>query len=422
MDSIAISAKDSLVPSSRNLVSLNPIISVFLFIEIFAGFQGGRYIMSNRLQEVGILLALVVFIIGAWLSLFRLPQNVWKRWVNLPCLLLFGIMIIWAVTFGLNFNESILFSIFSSREFLLGFIGPGIYLIVRSGYPLAQLEKVIWTTLLALLLNYLYFYFTMDLREAFFSTDHTISNLVTYDEWRGFRLKPPMSAVVLSLLGGLMLIGHSQSVLGKLFAFALVTGAVYIWAIVQFRSTLATMLLALVIYWLFLFRPSRLNLIVFLTPIGVILVPILVPLIGNHFLAAEGAGMRVSSYLLALNHIPENLLLGVGEDNSYGRTYQDLFSRTFYPDDIGLIGILFKYGLLGFTLYLYCHSRICILLWRSNYLHRLQFKKHHPLLAAMLIMMIAQTMNLPLIPALAYAQGITTASIAFAFCALVQER
>lgn len=38
--------------------------------------------------------------------------------------------------------------------------------------------------------------------------------------------------------------------------------------------------------------------------------------------------------------------------NSYGRTYQTLFARTFYPSDIGLLGVMFKYGFVGLCLYL----------------------------------------------------------------------
>jgi hypothetical protein len=44
---------------------------------IFAGFQGGRYYLANRLQELGIACALLLFAVGAWRALFRLelPAN-----------------------------------------------------------------------------------------------------------------------------------------------------------------------------------------------------------------------------------------------------------------------------------------------------------------------------------------------------------
>jgi hypothetical protein len=400
-------------------VSVNPLISVLLSIAVFSGFQGGRYFMANRLQEVGILSVLLVFILGAWLCLFRMPQPEWKRWVYTPCLLLIGIMLVWAVTFGIKYDDSVIYSIFASREFLLGFIGPAMYLITRAGYPLEHLQRVILFALLLLLSNYLYFYNTLDLRETFFSPDHTVSNLVTYDEWRGFRLKPPMFAVMLSFLVGLMLFFQGQSLMQRAFAAALVGLAAYIWTIVQFRSNLATLILAILVYWCFLVRPGRLHLALFLIPLGVIVAPVVAGIALTHFAEADGGALRLGSYKLALANILQNPVLGVGEDNSYGRTYQDLFARTFYPDDLGLIGILFKYGLVGTTLYLYFHGRICVSLWKANLAHKTRFGRHHPLLWALLIFMTSQTLNLPLIPGLAYAQGITTGSMAIALCALI---
>ncbi|MDC0175228.1 hypothetical protein OAI54_06545 [Pseudomonadales bacterium] len=142
--------------SPTKVLSIAPIISFLLFIALFAGFQGGRYMMANRLQEVGTLCALLVFVLGAWLALFRITQSEWKAWVYTPCWLVAGVMVVSSVMFGINFGESVLFSLFSAREFLLAFIGPAIVLIVKSGYPLASLRTVLFATLLALMVNYLF--------------------------------------------------------------------------------------------------------------------------------------------------------------------------------------------------------------------------------------------------------------------------
>ena len=47
----------------------------------------------------------------------------------------FGIMIISAIVFKLNYNGNIFYSFFSAREFMLGFVGPGIFLLCRCGLP-----------------------------------------------------------------------------------------------------------------------------------------------------------------------------------------------------------------------------------------------------------------------------------------------
>jgi hypothetical protein len=125
--------------------------------------------------------------------------------------------------------------VFSAREFLLAFLGPGIYLLCRCGLPLAQVERCLWLALFALMLNYLFFYFTMDLRAAFFSSDHTVSNLVTYDAWRGFRLKPPLFAIMVALLGSLALLPRRAAPAIKLHPRSPPDHrlAAYIWSIVH---------------------------------------------------------------------------------------------------------------------------------------------------------------------------------------------
>jgi hypothetical protein len=399
-------------------ISLTPYLSAMLFLAVFAGFQGGRYFFANRLQELGTFCALLVFAIGAWVTLFKISQAEWKRWVYTPCLLIGAIMVIWSATFGLKFGESLIFSLFASREFLLGFIGPAMYLIVRAGYPLDSLVRVIWMSLLSLLVNYVYFYSTMDLRAAFFASDHTVSALITYDEWRGFRLKPPMFAVMLALLSGTMLLLQRRSVLASLFAIALISLACYIWSIVQFRANLVAMLLSIVIYLVFLIHPRRIKYLLLLAPLGVIATPYVVAQVFSHFQEADGGALRIGSYKMALSQIVNHPLLGVGEDNAYGRTYHDLFSSTFFPSDLGLIGVMFKYGAVGTTLYLYCHFLTWGRLWRTNFLLRCHNGRHDPLLWGMLILMTSQTLNLPLISGLVHAQGITVASVAIAYCAL----
>ena len=399
-------------------LSLNPLISLLLLIALFAGLQGGRYFLANRLQEVGIFCALLVFALGAYASLFKLDYDSWKRWVYLPILLLGGIMVVSATTFLVQYGGNLLFNFFSAREFLLGFLGPAVFLIVRAGYPIEKLQSVILFCLLLISLNYLYFYNTMDLRAAFFSSNHTVSALVTYDEWRGFRLKPSMVAVMLSILTGMMLIRQFRSLGSVLFAASLIALAVYIWTIVLFRSTLATMLLGLVIYACFLARPGRLHAALLALPIVVIASPFIVSAAGDFFLGADGGSLRMKSFKLALDTLSSHPILGVGEDSVYGVSYQDIFSKTFFPSDIGLIGVAFKYGLVGVGLYLYMHVLIFVKLWKANIRVRKAEGRTDPILFAFLVLLTAQSFNLVLIAGMAYAQGITIASLSLAYACL----
>jgi hypothetical protein len=389
-----------------------------LFFAIFAGCQGGRYYMSNRLQELGIASAMALFALGAWQGLFRLRRDEWMRWTCRPILLIFGIMLISSIVFSLNFDGFVLYSFFSAREFMLAFVGPGIYLLCRCGLPLNSIERVIWTALIALMVNYLFFYFTMDLRATFFSSDHTVSNLVTYDEWRGFRLKPPLFAIMVGLLGAFMLLCQSRRATKVLAAILVLALAAYIWNIVLFRATLATMLLSVILFPLFLANRNRLHIALVMVPLLLLIVPVAAQFALSHFLEADGGNIRAKAFTLAFEHIPRHFFLGAGEDSAYGDSFQDLVAPYFFPSDLGLIGTFYKYGLLGAVLYLVMHCKIWLTLWRANLAYTGYTRRHNALLWGLLMFMTAQSFNLALNPGLAYAQGITLGSLALALANL----
>ncbi|MEP4486525.1 MAG: hypothetical protein ABJ013_12905 [Halioglobus sp.] len=393
-------------------MNLKPVLQLMIFMAVFAGCQGGRYYFANRLQELGIACALGLFLLGAWRGLFRLDIQEWQRWVLRSVYLIVGIMLTSAIVFSLNYEGNIAYSFFSAREFMLAFAGPGLYLLVRCGLPIKLVEQAIWGALIALMLNYLFFYFTMDLQAAFFSDDHTISNLVTFDEWRGFRLKPPLFAIMVSLLAAAMLVFQARSTVALIVAVAIISIAAYIWSIVLFRATLATMLLSVLLYPLLLSQRNRIPLIIVCIPIAVLAIPIAVETVITHFLQADGGNIRAKAFLSAFDHIPNHLLLGAGEDSAYGQSYQDIVAPYFFPSDLGLVGTLYKYGLIGVALYLFMHFKIWASLWRSNMNYKARHGRHHSLLWAFLIFMTAQTFNLALNPGLAYAQGITLGTIA----------
>ena len=399
-------------------LNLQSVICVFLFLAIFAGCQGGRYYMANRLQELGIFSALVLMVLGTWRGFFQLDMATLKAWVFKPIYLVFGIMVISSLAFYANFGGNPLYSFFSAREFMLAFMGPGVYLLCRTGLPIAVVERTVRFALIALMLNYLVFYFTLDLKSLFFSTDHTLSNLVTYDDWRGFRLKPPLFAIMVGLMAALIGVGQSRSILAWIVSLSVVSIAVYIWSIVMFRSTLATMALAMCLYPVVFASRNRIPLVVVLSPLIILCIPVGFELMLDVFLGSDGGSLRKKAFELAFEQIPGHFFFGAGEDNAYGISYQDIVAPYFYPDDIGLVGTLYKYGAVGAFLYLYMHFKIWSRLWAAN----IQFTQNrghlNPLLWAIFMWLTAMAFNLVLNPGLAYAQGITLASIGFSLASL----
>jgi len=414
----------SLVPThvksraTHQPLNLQPIICALLFFAIFAGCQGGRYYMANRLQELGIASALGLFVLGAWRGLFQLDLDTWKSWFIKPICLIIGVMGISSLAFYVNFGGNPLYSFFSAREFLLAFMGPGIYLLCKCGLPITTVEKTLRFALIALMLNYLFFYFTLDLRAAFFSSDHTVSNLVTYDEWRGFRLKPPLFAIMVGLMAALVGLGQSRSFLAWVISLSVLSIAIYIWSIVMFRATLATMALSIFLYPVFLSSKNRIPFLVVLCPLIILLTPFAVQFMLDLFLGSDGGTIRSKAFALAFDQIPRHFLFGAGEDNAYGATYQDIVAPYFYPDDIGLVGTLYKYGAVGAFLYLFMHVKIWKRLWAANMRCVETQGQINPLLWGLFIWLTALAFNLILNPGLAYAQGITLSSTAFALASL----
>lgn len=399
-------------------LNLQVVTCVLIFLAIFAGCQGGRYYMSNRLQELGIFSGLALMVLGTWRAFFQLDMATLQAWVFKPIYLVFGIMLISSIAFYVNFGGNPLYSFFSAREFMLAFMGPGVYLLCRTGFPIALVERTVRFAFIALMINYLIFYFTLDLPSLFFSTDHTVSNLVSYDDWRGFRLKPPLFAIMVGLMAALIGVGQSRSILSWVASLSVVSIAIYIWSIVMFRSTLATMALSMLLYPIVFASRNRIPLVVVLSPLIILCIPVAFELMLDVFLGSDGGSLRKKAFGLAFEHIPRHFFFGAGEDNAYGISYQDIVAPYFYVDDIGIVGTLYKYGVIGGFLYLYMHFKIWSQLWAANIKFTQVNGRLNPLLWAIFMWLTAMAFNLVLNPGLAYAQGITIASIGFALASL----
>ena len=88
---------------------MQPLICVLLFLAIFAGCQGGRYYMANRLQELGIFSAMALMVLGTWRGFFQLDMASLKDWVLKPVYLILGIMLISSLAFYANFGGNPLY-------------------------------------------------------------------------------------------------------------------------------------------------------------------------------------------------------------------------------------------------------------------------------------------------------------------------
>jgi hypothetical protein len=401
---------------------LKPIMCLLLFVAIYAGLHGGVYFFKNRIQELGILFTLLMFVAGAWLSLFQLDQTIWKKWVYWSTVLTLGIMISWALVFSLRYETNALFSFLASREYFFIFLAPAIYLLWRNGLDVILIRRIVWFSFFFLMLNYLFFYSTMDLEAAFFSADPYLNTMVTMDDWRGFRLKPPLFAIMVAILMSIMMMFSRISRWHTLVAIITFSVGAYIWSIVQFRSTLASMILACMLYPFLTAHYNRLPLLIASIPVGIVVIYVIVEvLMGGEGVSAAGDDVRAKAFAAAIKSIGQQPLWGAGQESAFTISYQQLMGRKFFPDDIGLIGITYQYGFIGVALYLYVHFLILYRTWKTNWEYREIVGRHEPLIWGLFMWMCAQTFNLVLNPGLSSAKGITVAAIAFALCGIYQD-
>lgn len=402
-------------------ISIRMLISAALLLILYAGFQGGKYFMNNRFQELGIALTFGLYFYGALFTAFVDRDIRWGWWFWSAPFLAGYVMLSSSIIFALNAGVGVFPSLFAAREFLIVFLAPTLYFLFRLGVTIEQLEQVFVASLVVIVFNYLFHYFRIDLEAAYFSTGY-MSYLVTHDEWRGYRLKPPTFALlILSAYCPMRLVQPASTAqrLGLMVVFALV---LYIWSLIMARSQMATLVLAMMLYPVFFSRPNRSNLLLLVLPMNIFLLLAMSGALIEGFMNAEGAEVRARSYLAAFEVIGEKPLLGYGQSSGYSKTYQDIFGPKFFPSDLGLVGVTFKYGFIGLGLYLFFHFFVAYRLLRVNWEYRRRYRQHNPVIWSMFILMTALTINLVLNPGLAYMQGLTTASWAIALTACHFER
>ena len=235
----------------KNLrVSAQALVLGSIWLIVYLGLQGAIYFLANRLQEIGILLCIILFFYGGILSAYNVKDRDfnWSLWFIGPLAFLVYIMVVPSVQFGFNADVAILPSVAASRAWIFVLFGPALYMLYRAGLDIKLIERVVINALVVLVLSYLFHYLRMDLRAAYYSPDYTVNSLITFDPWRGYRLKAPLAAIfMLSILAPAMLIRAETA--AKRIGWAVMIGIlIYIWMLLQARSAGATLVLGTLLY------------------------------------------------------------------------------------------------------------------------------------------------------------------------------
>ncbi|MBT8448580.1 MAG: hypothetical protein KJO69_02765 [Gammaproteobacteria bacterium] len=384
---------------------------------LYTGLQGGRYFLANRIPELGLLLAIMLFFYGAIVASLHIRNKdlKWNWWFFSTLFLVAYTFVLPGYVFSINADVPMLPSVLASRGYLIIFFGPALYFLYRIGFDVRKIERVFIVALVFLAINYMFHYFRLDLRATYFSADHTVASLVTHDDWRGYRLKPSSLALfTLSILAPFLMITSKQAA-KKLFWLLIILILAYIWFLVKARSMAATLVLSSLMYPMFFAKKRRLALFFFALPIMLAGIGAIIMAAVEYMSSQAGGGgdaVRATSYALAINSLSDNPFLGFGQQSFYTKTEQDLIWVYFSSDDIGIMGVAFKYGLIGTFVYLFFNFFILQRLIKTIWLYKRMYGHINPVMFSVLIVFLALFINLALNPALARIDGMTLGGFA----------
>ncbi|MEO8086045.1 MAG: O-antigen ligase family protein [Bacteroidota bacterium] len=263
------------------------------------------------------------------------------------------------------FKQPYYFGIMAQRSVILSFSGILIITLLEKGYiTIEQVEKsFVAISLVLLVIFYSFFLFVNP--ERFVDQE-----FVVYSPIRGYRYRFQFGIVIMLLFYSLFKISEENK---RRFYIPVILILFYLIFFLQSRTTLVVMAIVLMIYFIRNFtlreklRNTLIGVPIFLVSLlimfslgytslfekyQVLYQNVLSVFLGETTDEASSA-VRFMEFNTALSYIDKNPILGNGFiSNQWNGGWRDLLGY-FYPVDIGILGNIFVFGILGtFLLYL----------------------------------------------------------------------
>lgn len=332
---------------------LKPLLVVILLVLTFRLMSNLPLAFINKLATTLYIGALSVFYFLYWMT--RLQKQT-LRYIDI--IMLFSILYVFVTAFQARavFGQPISYGIVTQGTSFLIFSGLFIYvLLMNRQITIRSVERALFITGMAMVCIILAFYL--------FADPHRFSEyeFVNVRDLKGVVYKFAFTIVIFLFLYSAI------SILRKHYSWVHVAGLVlsftYLFAYQQKRSVLIALVLTLVIYFAknFSFVRNVKYYFYFAAGIGALFVIglILKPesasrffiLFGNLIAGSQSEEASISVRFIEMNiafdYIRQNPILGSGLlDNAWQDGFQGRFGH-FYPGDIGIVGNLFAYGILG---------------------------------------------------------------------------
>jgi|GEM_PF-729591 len=407
-------------------ISARQLILFALVIVFFTSFRGARYIFSNRLQELGLLITLMLFLYSAILVALNDKRHdlAWSKWVFVTLGIISYFLFVPAFLWSSHTGASMLPSSLAAREFLILLICPTLYFLYRLGITSEELESSVYTALILIVVSYVVFRFTLPIEQWWTSTNPHVKSLVVWDPVRGYRLKMPSEAVFLTMIIGPIQIFRAKGAMQSLVWILGFGCAVLAVILMQGRSLTASIIFGVVAYHVFFARKPRLALLVIVIPGVIFAMAGIIDLFFKQLEAMylQGKEIRFHSYSIAFETIGKYPLFGIGLNSKVTISEQMVFGEKFDSTDIGIVGVAFKYGLVGASSY------VLIVLWlnvrciTANWTYRELYGYSSALFIALVIKVSMDFLNVLLSVAYTVIPGLVTASIMVAFSAIYNQQ
>jgi hypothetical protein len=337
-----------------------PVLAQALLLGSFLGALG--FLDFYRALYVSELAILCIVALFSWLAYSTTLDT---RGVLLNVFSIVGLtlfVLLYAYIFSARTGAPLLPSVLAQRYYVFFLIAPVTYMLYRGGWRLIDFQRIfVLAALLATMSRVIVDLVppTAPTTSPFMPPPRQVlifKQDTAYEDYSSLLRRLDASTLFTMLYFGRGLL-RARDLTSFGFCLAVTALSLTLLVVNAPRTLIAAALLALVLYGAFLSRPGRTRVLVVLLPLVASVIALYATQLTSVLPSAFGGDVsyetRVQSTQIAWDVVSQYPLLGLGQESAQSISYQDMFGRHFYPTDVGLLGVVFQWGLLGLLLYLY---------------------------------------------------------------------
>lgn len=297
-----------------------------------------------------------------WLALSKKPDSEWMKCVFVPAFGLLVFVLLYAYVFTTRVEAPFLPSVLSQRKYAFFLIGPIVYMLYLRGWRMVDFQRIFVASVVLVIVNQVFYDIVVASDSLLLSGQFFVLDLGEATEQSSATRTANIGAMFAVLYFTRRLF-QSRETLMVAFSLSMVAVSALLLIVAIPRGLLTSAGAALIVYALFFSRPDRTKLAAIMLPLYAALAALLWSPVREYFLNTFGEdktwAAREDTASAAWESFHDYPLLGFGSDSYQSVSFHDIFGDSFYTADIGLLGVLFQYGLLGVGLYVFLVGWLC---------------------------------------------------------------